>query len=272
MAHITANDGTRLFYEEVGHGRPLVMLHGWTFSSRVFADVAARLAPHARVVMPDLRGHGRSDKPGYGYGIARLSADLRDLITALEMTEATLLGWSLGCPIIWSYLELFGPARVRDTVLVEQSPCQFRHPNWRGAHAQSFDQASNAVMLAQMEADPAAFDRQNLASCTRRPMDDAERDRLLVEMALAPVEARAAVMNDHTVRDWRPLLPRLDVPALVMVAEKDGVFPDGGPEWAGEAMPRARTVRFAESGHMIFRDEPDRFVATVRDFISEDVA
>lgn len=269
MPYVNANDGTRLFYEETGTGRPLVLLHGWTFSGRFFRKVAPELAHHARVVTPDLRGHGRSDKPGHGYGVARLSVDLRDLMAALDLRDATVLGWSLGCPIIWSYLELFGADRVRNAVLVEQTPCQFRSDEWRGSHAQSFDQASTARMLAQMAADPAAFDADNLNSCTAKPITPQGRAFMLEEMALSPVEARAAVMNDHTVRDWRPLLPHLDLPALVMVAGRDAVFPEGGPEWVGEAMPNARTARFEDASHMIFHDEPAAFVAAVTQFLYE---
>lgn len=199
----------------------------------------------------------------------RLAADLRDLLCALDLQDATLLGWSLGCPVIWSYLELFGRDRVRDVVLVEQTPKQFQTAQWRKAHAQSFDQASTAVMLAEMKVNPAKFDEQNLTSCTQVPPSDSEKRFMLDEMALSPPDARAAIMEDHTVHDWRDLLPRLDVPALVMVAAKDRVFPEGGPEWVGEHMQEARIVRFEESGHMIFHDEPQKLVQEVVTFLGE---
>jgi len=269
MPQVTANDSTKLFYEEAGQGQPLVMIHGWTFSGRFFRNVVPALSEHARVITPDLRGHGRSDKPGHGYRVARLAADLRDLLTALDLRDATLLGWSLGCPVIWSYLELFGRDRIRDVVLVEQTPKQFQTADWRKAHAQSFDQASTATMLMQMKADPARFDEQNLTSCMHVPPPDGEKAFMLAEMALSPVEARAAAMEDHTVHDWRDLLPRLDVPALVMVAKQDKVFPQGGPEWVGEHMPNARAVEFENSSHMIFHDEPEKFVAAVSGFLGE---
>ncbi|WP_242121354.1 alpha/beta fold hydrolase [Sphingomonas lacusdianchii] len=267
MAHVTANDGTKLFYEEAGKGRPLVMIHGWTFTGRFFRDVVPALSMHARVITPDLRGHGRSDKPDHGYRVSRLAADLRDLLIALDLSDATLLGWSLGCPVIWSYLELFGQDRVRDVVLVEQTPRQYQTADWRKAHAQCFDQASCATMLMQMRADPASFDEQNLTSCMHLAPSDEDRRFMLAEMAMAPLEARAAAMADHTVHDWRDLLPHLDVPALVMVAEKDSVFPEGGAEWAGEHMPNARTVRFENSSHMIFHDQRAKFEQVVTDYL-----
>lgn len=267
MPDVTTDDGVRLHYEEAGRGRPLVLIHGWTFSGRFFRGNIPALAEHARVVVPDLRGHGRSDKPGHGYRVARLAADLRDLLDALDLRDATLLGWSLGAPVIWSHLELFGRARVRDAVFVQQSPRQYYTPGWKFGHASCYDAETLATTVAQLRAAPAGFDRENLASCTRRPMPDEEREVLLAEMAACPPDARAAIMADHTVQDWRDLLPRLDLPALVLVARRDEVFPWQGPAWVGEHMPRARTVFFEESGHMLFRDEPEKFNAAVAAFL-----
>lgn len=86
------------------------------------------LAKNARIITVDLRGHGRSDKPNHGYRIPRLAADLRDLLQELDLCNVTLLGWSVGAPVIWNYLELFGRARVCDIVVVrnqtQPSPLQ----------------------------------------------------------------------------------------------------------------------------------------------------
>ena len=98
----TASDGVRLAYHEVGAGRPVILLHG------LFSDAqmnwikfghAARIAGEGfRVIMPDLRAHGESDKPHgeqfYPKGI--LARDLRELIAMLELAEYDLGGFSLG--------------------------------------------------------------------------------------------------------------------------------------------------------------------------------
>jgi pimeloyl-ACP methyl ester carboxylesterase len=270
MPSVTSSDGVQLHYEEAGQGRPLVLIHGWTFSGRFFRGNVPALAEHAHVITPDLRGHGRSDKPGHGYRVARLAADLRDLLNGLDLRDATLLGWSLGAPVIWSYLELFGRDRVRDAVFVQQSPRQYYTPEWKFGHATCYDAETLAVTCTRLQADPVGFDGQNLATCTRRPMADDERRFLLDEMAACPPDARAAIMADHTVQDWRDLLPRLDLPALVLVARQDKVFPWQGPAWVGEHMEQAETVFFEDSGHMLFRDEPEKFNAALAKFLEKD--
>ena len=67
MPYFTSNDGIRLFYDDIGQGRPLVLIHGWTFSGRFFHRNVSALAENAGIITVDLRGHGRSDKPNHGY-------------------------------------------------------------------------------------------------------------------------------------------------------------------------------------------------------------
>lgn len=77
MATLTTHDGVELAYEDRGgSGFPLVMLHGWGQTQAMFRCQFADLAPSRRVITLDLRGHGRSGKPRFGYRIARFSRDV----------------------------------------------------------------------------------------------------------------------------------------------------------------------------------------------------
>ena len=98
----TASDGVRLAYHELGEGRPVVLLHGLfsdaTMNWIKFGHAERIAAKGFRVIMPDLRAHGQSDKPHgrefYPKGI--LARDLRELVALLELTEFDLGGFSLG--------------------------------------------------------------------------------------------------------------------------------------------------------------------------------
>ncbi|MBF6175807.1 alpha/beta fold hydrolase [Nocardia blacklockiae] len=268
MGYVRASDGIRLHYEEFGSGPPLVMIHGWTFSSRFFDRNVPALAEHARVITLDLRGHGDSDKPAHGYRIARLAKDLHDLLTALRLERPTVLGWSLGCPVIWSYLEMFGAYRLAGAVFVEQTPRQYYAVDWKYAHYACFDDAALAALQAQVSADPAGQDRQQLDTIMRTEPTPGEHAIFLAEMAKCPPFARNAVMADHTRADWRDLLPTLDLPTLVLVARQDKVFDWRGPAWVGEHVPHAHTVFFDDSNHALFLDEAEKFEQVVGGFVA----
>jgi pimeloyl-ACP methyl ester carboxylesterase len=120
--HVTTSDGVRLHYLEAGSGKPLVMIPGWSQTAAQYKYQIARLHDRYRLIALDMRGHGESDKPAFGYKIARFSKDLHDALVALDLREVTLLGHSIGCSVIWSYCDLFGAERLAKLILVDQMP------------------------------------------------------------------------------------------------------------------------------------------------------
>ena len=89
--HFTTADGVRLHYLEAGSGKPLVLIHGWSQCAEEFKHQIAELSGSYRVIAIDQRGHGESEKPGFGYKIHRLSKDLRELLISLDLTDVAVL-------------------------------------------------------------------------------------------------------------------------------------------------------------------------------------
>ena len=106
---VRTNDGVDLCFERFGsHGPVVILIHGWS-GSRHYWDLNVRpIARTCQVITYDLRHHGDSGRPGFGFHVARLASDLKDLLTTLRLEDVTLVGSSMGAAIIWSYLELFG--------------------------------------------------------------------------------------------------------------------------------------------------------------------
>src|ERR1700754_90758 len=102
------SDGVGLHYVERGTGSPLLLVHGWSQTAEQFSHQLNALAPTYRVIAYDHRGHGLSDRPEYGYRVHRLAADLRELLLGRDLQDVTVLGHSMGCAVIWAYLDLFG--------------------------------------------------------------------------------------------------------------------------------------------------------------------
>jgi non-heme chloroperoxidase len=94
---ITAEDGTRLFVQDWGRGRPVVFLSAWTFHSNVWGShIAALSAQGFRCVAVDRRGHGRSDAPNCGYDLNSLANDVATVIEQLDLENIVLLAHSMG--------------------------------------------------------------------------------------------------------------------------------------------------------------------------------
>jgi predicted alpha/beta-fold hydrolase len=169
---ITTSDGVELFYEHFGSAtvanrnvsKPVVVLiHGWS-GSRHYWDLNVRLiARHCKVVTFDLRHHGDSGKPNFGFHVARLASDLRDVLVSLELTQVTVVGASMGASIIWSYFELFGmdDGRIAQAVFVDQAPLQNIAVDWRGGSTGCYDVQSLTRLQCNVIEQFQAFARDN---------------------------------------------------------------------------------------------------------------
>src|SRR5690606_16102127 len=108
----SASKPVRLHYVDEGEGRPLVLIHGWPLSHRMWEpQINALTGVGLRVIAYDRRGFGESDKPADGYDYDTLAADLNALLEALDVKDATLVGFSMGGGEVARYLSRYGTHR-----------------------------------------------------------------------------------------------------------------------------------------------------------------
>jgi pimeloyl-ACP methyl ester carboxylesterase len=96
-------NGVTLHLVDEGEGRPVVFIHGVAMSSRFFDRQVAHVSAGARMVAPDLRGHGRSEKVLHGHTVENYAADLAELFVARGIERPVLVGWSMGAMVAWEY-------------------------------------------------------------------------------------------------------------------------------------------------------------------------
>lgn len=128
IRHVQVEPDVHLGVIDSGEGRPIVILPGWSQTASQWVENVANLSSSHRVLAIDMRGHGTSSKPSHGYRISRLAADLQAVLTSEGLEEITLIGHSMGCAVIWSYLELFGDSKVTNLVLIDQTPALVAEP------------------------------------------------------------------------------------------------------------------------------------------------
>src|SRR2546423_6490341 len=109
--------GHRVIYRIAGSGPPVVLIHGMINSSRHWEAVALRLAASHTVIAPDLIGHGDSATPRGDYSIGAHAAVIRDVLAAIGIDRASVVGHSLGGGVAMQFFYQF-PQRVERLVLV----------------------------------------------------------------------------------------------------------------------------------------------------------
>ena len=249
------------------------MLHGWGQTQAMFRHQVAGLAPRRRVVTVDQRGHGRSAKPHHGYRIARLSRDAQELLDHLGIDRADVLGWSMGVSVWWSFIDQFGTDRIRRFVAVDQ-PAAVAAVPWMSAEEQTdsgaiFDVSVLLGLGAALAGPESAKARRVRAQHVLRRA----RPRGLVVRARGdrtrPPYAGVPLLLDHCAQDWRDVLPRIDVPTLVIGCDGSHVDPSS-QRYIADQIPGAELHVFATdvaNSHFPFLENPAAFNAVVEKFL-----
>lgn len=271
MPQITLSDGVTLRYQERGQGMSLVMIHGWSQSAAMFKHQLAGLSARYRVIAVDLRGHGESDKPSHGYRISRLAQDLREFLDALELTDINLLGWSMGTSVIWCYLELFGPARLRKLILVDQPPWVIHTPEQSPediANSGAITDAAGLVTLCHaLRTDTVATVTNFVSSMLTPAIDPQEKAWIIAENLKMPAEYAARLLLNHGTLDWRDSIARITLPTLIVGGTQSHVTAQS-QRWIHGQIPGSKLEIFESGGsHFMFLEAPDRFNAVVREFV-----
>lgn len=272
--HVTTSDHVRLYYEDAGSGHPLILIHGLAGSCKYFESNFADLASSFRVIRFDLRGHGDSEKPQYGFHVHRLAADLRDLLNHFSLERVALLGCSLGCAVIWAFVELFGVSQISAAMFVDQSPYQMASPDgmWRLGSKTVFSEGSLAHVCAELTKNPRAFHERNVRAGFTRPPSTMELTTFVNESLKSEVWFTSKLMANHSYMDWRSVLPLVNCPVLVIAGKKSKAFPWEGVAYAASSMPHAKLIPFEEGSHWLYIEEANRFNNTIEAFLQSIVS
>jgi non-heme chloroperoxidase len=272
--HVTTNDGVNLHYLEAGSGKTILMIPGWSQTAEQFRHQLDGLSDRYRVIAVDMRGHGESDKPDFGYKISRLAKDVHDTIHALDLSEVNILGHSMGSSVIWNYLDLFGPERLAKLLLIDQMPMITANPAWseeeRQAAGAIFDpQSLYETINALAGPDGVETTRGFIGSMVTKAIPETDKEWIIERNLTMPREHAATLLYNHSTQDWRDLIPRIDLPTLV-VGGRVSTVPWQSQAWIHEQIPGSRLEIFEEEeggNHFMFIEGHEKFNQIVADFV-----
>jgi pimeloyl-ACP methyl ester carboxylesterase len=267
--------GHRVIYRTAGAGPPVVLIHGMVNSSRHWKDVALTLAEDYRVVAPDLLGHGDSAKPVGDYSLGAHASGIRDLLTALGVERATVVGHSLGGGVAMQFYYQF-PERCERLALVSSGGLG-REVSWLLRLA-AVPGVGGVLGLAA--SGPSIAGLRHAAAGLRR------RDRELgvyleaAARALGALDSRGArrafLCTLRSVIDTRgqrvSARDRLylagAVPTLIVWGGRDRTIPIEHGRAARAEMPGSELVILPRAAHFPHLEDPAGLGAALRDFLA----
>ena len=263
MSYLTTRAGLRLRITDRGRGdRPIVLVHGWKMSHRVFDHAILRLSRDERVVAFDLRGMGESDKPDGRYDFDELASDLGFVIEELGLDDVTLVGWSMGCTVSLAYLR--GGGRGVGRLVLVNGPIRLAR-----TEDDSFPWSMTEEVLegyfSAIERDWPTQERAFTVDSLHRPDPDLV-DVIFAITQQSPLDVVLKVVREQAKLDYRDFLPQIEVPVLALYGAHDPYYPIALAEWIAAQCPNGEYVVFDESAHFPFIEEKDRFADVIREF------
>lgn len=247
-----------LYFEEAGQGEPVLLLHGLGSSGRDWELVAPRLAARHRVVVPDVRGHGRSDKPAGAYGVALFAKDIAALCERLGLAHVHVVGLSMGGMIAFE-LAVKRPDLVRSLVIVNSGPDMVPRTlsmslalGMRVFVLKHFGSRCLAALIA-----PKLFPKPEQAALRRR-----------VQEALGSNDQDVYLRATQGLIGWT-VLPRVGeirCPVLCLASDRD-YTPVSTKRAYVRLLTNARLEEIKDSGHAAPMDQPEQVSASILRFL-----
>lgn len=252
-------DGIELFYEDLGHGMPLLCLAPFPFDGRLFRE-QHRLDDAARLIIPDYRGTGRSAVTNEPSTMERLADDAVALLDHLGIAQAVVLGNSVGCYVAFA---LFANHRARVSAFI------FADTRAEADTPQQAERRQKTVEGLRAEGTGILRDRVNdLFAATTREQCPGLVAEMQAQALEQPAEGLAQLTLGMAMRpDRTELLPQIHLPTLVLCGDQDTVSPPDGMRALAAAMPAAEFHLIPDAGHLAPLEQPERVNALIREFL-----
>jgi non-heme chloroperoxidase len=266
MTRLTMRDGVEIHVRDEGSGPPLVIVPGWAVSGWWFREqFDSDLTSHFRVVCYDPRGQGESEKTARGQRVARLAADLQEVIDSLGAEQVHLLAWSGGASTALQYVELFGTLRLATLTLVGAGPKLMKADDWDLGF---MDLAGTAGWVELIRSDLDSAARAIIPQFFAAELSPDAFDEVLAEMRKCDAAGIAKASWDFINQDYRDVVPAIDVPTLLITGAADTAVPAGNAPYLHEAISGSRLEVIEDAAHCPFLERPDAFNALVAGFLA----
>ena len=263
MSPVIQFDDAEIYYHEVGTGTPLILLHGLTLSGLMWTPQIRELSKNYRVIIPDLRGHGKSSVPDHGYSFHNYATDIKNLFDYLNLQKAHFIGLSLGGAVATEFSVAF-PDSVLSAIIISSMPPYFE-PNdiwiqtlskFRKVRDESgLNYAVENVLLKEPlfgKINIGINDWMNLKNAINQfsgnPMDNNFSDR------------------EDSVNMFQSL-PALNIPFLIMTGENDYKTFIDASESLSKAIANSKRVIIKNAGHLCTMEKPHEVNSEILKFL-----
>lgn len=256
-----AVNGVTLFYEDEGFGTPLLLIHGFPLSSRIWKHQIEGLKADFRIIAPDLRGFGCSEAPSSGYSMDIYADDIAALMDNLGLESAVVCGMSMGGYVLLNLLDRY-PERIRGACFMVTRG---------GADDEAGKERRSAlaeeVMKSGVKVTADLFNKILFAPGTAESKPEIAAEVAAIMLGMKGEGVAGGILSMKERPDYSDRLAGFGVPSLVIGAEQDQAIPTEESLVLAERLPSASLCLIPEAGHMVMMEQPEAVNRALRGFL-----
>ena len=243
-------NGARIFYQTVGTGTPLLLIHGFPLDGQLYQGQAAQLSQRFEVITPDLRGFGKSSIPNAQGSIQLYAQDMLALLNQLGISKAVIGGHSMGGQIVLQMYQQ-APERFSGMILIDTNP--MGAPVVEQAEFPAFGRQAQLQGVPSIVPTLAAQFVTGTTRLNNRPLT------LTLMNIIAEASVNGVVAGGQALAtrpDFTTLLPKIAVPALVLVGVDDPVYGLEISQMTQAAIPGSTIAIIPQAEHTSIFEQP----------------
>ena len=244
-----------LHYVERGEGNPVVLVHGFPFDHTLWDRVADTLQPHGRMILPDLRGFGKTPAPDGIFSMRLMAEDLAALLDRLQIPKVVLVGHSMGGYVSLAFAHAY-PDRLAGLALVS-SMAETDVPERRQARIRLAERVQRRGVKSVVEAN---LNRYSPEESVR----ERARELMLKSQKKSVIAALKGMAERPDATDW---LPRVKVPCVVVAGTDDVIVTLEKSKEMVQRFSRGWLVEVPGGGHLPMLEAPDLVSKALSDLI-----
>jgi pimeloyl-ACP methyl ester carboxylesterase len=246
-------------YQDIGNGKPIVLLHGFCGSSLYWENVIPELSKHYRVIAPDLPGHGESTNLEGNYQIEDIADAIKDLLDGLNIQKVTLFGHSLGGYITLAFAEMYSE-RLSGFSLIHSTafPDSVEAKHGREASAEKVEKEGIQSFADGLV--PKLFSADN---SVKRSVERAKD----IGYATSPKGAISTLTAMKNRSNRNSVLEQTPLPVLLIAGEKDQIIPS--EKVFSVSKPNIKQSLIHDSGHMSMYEQPKELISVIEEYLNK---
>ena len=267
--YIEVEPNVRLHITDAGEGRPIVLIHGWPLSDEMYEyQYNDLINNNLRVIGITFRGFGKSDKPYGAYNYDVHAADIKKVLSELDIKDAVLVGFSMGGAIAVRFVSIYNSAHISKLVLAGAAvPIWTQRNNFKYNLPQSA--VDDLISLNYKDRPKLLADFAKIFSATETSLNEGIGNWLNGIGLSASSHATAECLIALRDTDLRADLKKTTIPTLILHGKKDKICSFDLAEQMKTEISNSQLIPFEKSGHSLFLEETDKFNAALIKFAKE---